>query len=130
MGVVRIYSCLRHLYCLSSAEIFQEIKCLFSKERSSLFFVIFNALLFYSFALQLGLVVDLTNTSRYYSVADLKKEGIKHVKVCPGQLLCINSGSCNVIFILLSLFCSYILRSVLGFRSSARGAILYLIIYL
>lgn len=35
--------------------------------------------------LQLGLVIDLTNTSRYYPVSDLKKEGIKHVKVCCGQ---------------------------------------------
>jgi mRNA-capping enzyme len=30
---------------------------------------------------QLGLVIDLTNTTRYYSTVDLKKEGIKHVKV-------------------------------------------------
>ncbi|KAG5022647.1 hypothetical protein JHK85_018989 [Glycine max] len=29
---------------------------------------------------KLDLVIDLTNTSRYYSVADLKKEGIKYVK--------------------------------------------------
>lgn len=34
---------------------------------------------------KLGLVIDLTNTSRYYPVSDLKKEGIKHVKVCCGQ---------------------------------------------
>ncbi|XP_029125111.1 mRNA-capping enzyme isoform X2 [Cajanus cajan] len=30
---------------------------------------------------KLGLVIDLTNTSRYYPVSDLKKECIKHVKV-------------------------------------------------
>ncbi|KAI7981625.1 putative disease resistance protein [Camellia lanceoleosa] len=33
----------------------------------------------------LGLVIDLTNTSRYYHASDLKKEGIKHVKIqCKG----------------------------------------------
>ncbi|KAI8560649.1 hypothetical protein RHMOL_Rhmol04G0274100 [Rhododendron molle] len=30
---------------------------------------------------RLGLVIDLTNTSRYYQASDWKKEGIKHVKV-------------------------------------------------
>ncbi|CAJ2670676.1 unnamed protein product [Trifolium pratense] len=35
---------------------------------------------------KLGLVIDLTNTSRYYPVSDLKKEGIKHVKIqCEGR---------------------------------------------
>ncbi|XP_027348894.1 mRNA-capping enzyme-like isoform X1 [Abrus precatorius] len=35
---------------------------------------------------KIGLVIDLTNTSRYYPVADLKKEGIKHVKIqCKGR---------------------------------------------
>ncbi|XP_027334116.1 mRNA-capping enzyme-like isoform X2 [Abrus precatorius] len=35
---------------------------------------------------KLGLVIDLTNTSRYYPVSDLKKEGIKHVKIqCRGR---------------------------------------------
>ncbi|GAU13939.1 hypothetical protein TSUD_262660, partial [Trifolium subterraneum] len=35
---------------------------------------------------KLGLVIDLTNTSRYYPVTDLKKEGIKHVKIqCRGR---------------------------------------------
>lgn len=34
-----------------------------------------------SLIFQLGLVIDLTNTSRYYLTSDLKKEGIKHVKV-------------------------------------------------
>ncbi|KAF5953668.1 hypothetical protein HYC85_006524 [Camellia sinensis] len=34
----------------------------------------------------LGLVIDLTNTSRYYHASDLKKEGIKHVKIqCKGR---------------------------------------------
>nr|KAJ0189523.1 hypothetical protein LSAT_V11C800428410 [Lactuca sativa] len=35
---------------------------------------------------KLGLVIDLTNTSRYYSVNDWKKEGIKYVKInCKGR---------------------------------------------
>ncbi|XP_031397140.1 mRNA-capping enzyme-like isoform X2 [Punica granatum] len=35
---------------------------------------------------KLGLVIDLTNTTRYYSALDLKKEGIKHVKIaCVGR---------------------------------------------
>ncbi|XP_020202950.1 mRNA-capping enzyme isoform X1 [Cajanus cajan] len=35
---------------------------------------------------KLGLVIDLTNTSRYYPVSDLKKECIKHVKIqCRGR---------------------------------------------
>ncbi|GMP51037.1 hypothetical protein CsSME_00017424 [Camellia sinensis var. sinensis] len=35
---------------------------------------------------KLGLVIDLTNTSRYYHASDLKKEGIKHVKIqCKGR---------------------------------------------
>ncbi|KAI4318965.1 hypothetical protein MLD38_032617 [Melastoma candidum] len=35
---------------------------------------------------KIGLVIDLTNTSRYYSTADLKKESIKHVKIqCVGR---------------------------------------------
>jgi mRNA-capping enzyme len=35
---------------------------------------------------KLGLVIDLTNTSRYYPVAEMKKEGIKHVKInCKGR---------------------------------------------
>ncbi|KAE8692885.1 hypothetical protein F3Y22_tig00110828pilonHSYRG00193 [Hibiscus syriacus] len=38
------------------------------------------------FGRKLGLVVDLTNTSRYHQTTDLKKEGIKHVKVqCRGR---------------------------------------------
>lgn len=40
-----------------------------------------NDFKFYSLIFQLGLVIDLTNTTRYYSTIDLKKEGIKHVKV-------------------------------------------------
>lgn len=31
--------------------------------------------------LQLGLVIDLTNTTRYYPLSDWTKEGIGHVKV-------------------------------------------------
>ncbi|KAK6944694.1 mRNA capping enzyme, adenylation domain [Dillenia turbinata] len=35
---------------------------------------------------KLGLVIDLTNTTRYYSVADWEREGIKHVKIrCKGR---------------------------------------------
>ncbi|MBA0771454.1 hypothetical protein Gotri_019921 [Gossypium trilobum] len=35
---------------------------------------------------KLGLVIDLTNTSRYYQTTDLKREGIKHVKIqCKGR---------------------------------------------
>ncbi|CAL5443996.1 unnamed protein product [Camellia sinensis] len=38
------------------------------------------------FANQLGLVINLTNASRYYHASDLKKEGIKHVKIqCKGR---------------------------------------------
>ncbi|KAF3448984.1 hypothetical protein FNV43_RR09708 [Rhamnella rubrinervis] len=34
----------------------------------------------------LGLVIDLTNTTRYYSTVDLKKDAIKHVKIqCKGR---------------------------------------------
>ncbi|KAL6987730.1 mRNA guanylyltransferase [Sarracenia purpurea var. burkii] len=35
---------------------------------------------------KIGLVIDLTNTSRYYPTSDWKKEGIKHVKIqCKGR---------------------------------------------
>ncbi|KAI7728393.1 hypothetical protein M8C21_026809 [Ambrosia artemisiifolia] len=35
---------------------------------------------------KLGMVIDLTNTTRYYSVNDWKKEGIKYVKInCKGR---------------------------------------------
>ncbi|XP_043713709.1 mRNA-capping enzyme-like isoform X3 [Telopea speciosissima] len=35
---------------------------------------------------EFGLVIDLTNTTRYYSPADCKKQGIKHVKIaCKGR---------------------------------------------
>ncbi|KAL2554749.1 mRNA capping enzyme family protein [Forsythia ovata] len=35
---------------------------------------------------KLGLVIDLTNSSRYYLINDCKKEGIKHVKIpCKGR---------------------------------------------
>ncbi|CAK7333549.1 unnamed protein product [Dovyalis caffra] len=43
---------------------------------------ILNNSKFYPLNFQLGLVIDLTNTTRYYSTLDLKKEGIKHVKIC------------------------------------------------
>ncbi|KAL3717058.1 hypothetical protein ACJRO7_008610 [Eucalyptus globulus] len=36
---------------------------------------------------KIGLVIDLTNSTRYYSPADLKKDGIKYVKIrCVGRL--------------------------------------------
>ncbi|XP_057803453.1 uncharacterized protein LOC131018766 [Salvia miltiorrhiza] len=35
---------------------------------------------------KIGLVIDLTNSSRYYNVNDWRKEGIKHVKIpCKGR---------------------------------------------
>ncbi|MCD7456514.1 hypothetical protein HAX54_031952 [Datura stramonium] len=35
---------------------------------------------------KLGMVIDLTNTSRYYSLSDWRKAGIKHVKIqCRGR---------------------------------------------
>ncbi|XP_010325810.1 uncharacterized protein [Solanum lycopersicum] len=35
---------------------------------------------------KLGMVIDLTNTSRYYSLSDWRKQGIKHVKIqCRGR---------------------------------------------
>lgn len=35
---------------------------------------------------ELGLVIDLTNTTRYYQPSDWKKQGIKHVKIaCKGR---------------------------------------------
>lgn len=45
----------------------------------------------------LGLVIDLTNTDRYYSVQDVKKEGIKHVKIrCKGRDSVPDNESVNV----------------------------------
>lgn len=41
------------------------------------------------FTIQLGLVIDLTNTTRYYLVTEWKKEGIKHVKVSNSWLDCL-----------------------------------------
>lgn len=40
-----------------------------------------SILMLHSINLQLGLVIDLTNTTRYYPVSDWTKEGIRHVKV-------------------------------------------------
>lgn len=59
---------------------------------------------FYTCDFQLGLVIDLTNTTRYYSVLDLKKEGIKHVKVCIGQLCLLIQGFLAVLLKLWYLF--------------------------
>ncbi|KAL5743644.1 hypothetical protein ACOSQ2_026760 [Xanthoceras sorbifolium] len=45
---------------------------------------------------KLGLVIDLTNTTRYYQTADLKKEGIKHVKIqCKGRDAVPDNASVN-----------------------------------
>eukprot|EP00262_Sarcandra_glabra_P008365 TRINITY_DN2186_c0_g4_i1.p1 TRINITY_DN2186_c0_g4~~TRINITY_DN2186_c0_g4_i1.p1 ORF type:complete len:618 (-),score=92.15 TRINITY_DN2186_c0_g4_i1:387-2063(-) len=40
----------------------------------------------HQFGSKLGLVIDLTNTTRYYPLSDWKKQGIKHVKIpCKGR---------------------------------------------
>ncbi|KAJ4704509.1 mRNA-capping enzyme-like [Melia azedarach] len=45
---------------------------------------------------KLGLVIDLTNTTRYYPTFDLKKEGIKHVKIqCKGRDAVPDNASVN-----------------------------------
>ncbi|KAM0949321.1 putative mRNA (guanine-N(7)-)-methyltransferase [Dioscorea sansibarensis] len=45
----------------------------------------------------LGLVVDLTNTSRYYSPSEWTKQGIKHVKIpCKGRDAVPDSESVNI----------------------------------
>ncbi|WRX23035.1 Dual specificity phosphatase [Theobroma cacao] len=45
---------------------------------------------------KLGLVIDLTNTFRYYQTTDLKREGIKHVKIqCRGRDAVPDNGSVN-----------------------------------
>ncbi|KAJ4834759.1 hypothetical protein Tsubulata_012596 [Turnera subulata] len=45
---------------------------------------------------KLGLVIDLTNTTRYYQTSDLKKEGIKHVKIyCKGRDAVPDNASVN-----------------------------------
>ncbi|KAG2690772.1 hypothetical protein I3760_09G205100 [Carya illinoinensis] len=45
---------------------------------------------------KLGLVIDLTNTSRYYTASDLNKEGIKHVKIqCKGRDAVPDNASVN-----------------------------------
>lgn len=37
---------------------------------------------------QLGLVIDLSNSYRYYTTSDLNKEGIKYVKVSLLSMAC------------------------------------------
>ncbi|CAK9179760.1 unnamed protein product [Ilex paraguariensis] len=45
---------------------------------------------------KLGLVIDLTNTTRYYSISDMGKEDIKHVKIfCRGRDSVPDNGSVN-----------------------------------
>ncbi|KAL0336787.1 UNVERIFIED_CONTAM: capping enzyme [Sesamum calycinum] len=49
--------------------------------------------------LQLGLVIDLTNSSRYYNFNEWKKEGIKHVKIaCKGRDSVPDNESVNKFF--------------------------------
>ncbi|OWM90230.1 hypothetical protein CDL15_Pgr006551 [Punica granatum] len=56
---------------------------------------------------KLGLVIDLTNTTCYYSVSDLNKEGIKHVKIsCVGRDAVPNSAQVNQFVYEVSLFLS------------------------
>jgi mRNA-capping enzyme len=51
-------------------------------------------------------VIDLTNTTRYYSTTDLKKEGIKHVKIaCKGRDAVPDNVSVNA-FVNEVFFCS------------------------
>lgn len=46
---------------------------------------------------KLGLVIDLTNTHRYYPASDWKKEGIKHVKIqCKGRDSVPDNESVNI----------------------------------
>ncbi|XP_074373520.1 uncharacterized protein LOC141713851 [Apium graveolens] len=45
---------------------------------------------------KIGMVIDLTNTSRYYSVSDWRNEGIKYVKIsCKGRDSVPDSGAVN-----------------------------------
>lgn len=68
---------------------------------------------FFSLIFQLGLVIDLTNTTRYYPATDLKKEGIKHVKV---------SVDCNIV----PVFC---LRPLIEWLNSSSFLLLFWVIY-
>ncbi|XP_009599545.1 uncharacterized protein [Nicotiana tomentosiformis] len=46
---------------------------------------------------KLGMVIDLTNTTRYYSSSDWRKEGIKHVKIpCKGRDAVPDNESCHL----------------------------------
>lgn len=46
---------------------------------------------------ELGLVIDLTNTTRYYDPSDWKKQGIKHVKIrCKGRDAVPDNESVNI----------------------------------
>ncbi|OIT02781.1 PREDICTED: mRNA-capping enzyme-like [Nicotiana attenuata] len=46
---------------------------------------------------KLGMVIDLTNTTRYYSSSEWRKEGIKHVKIpCKGRDAVPDNESCHL----------------------------------
>ncbi|RWR85370.1 Dual specificity phosphatase [Cinnamomum micranthum f. kanehirae] len=48
-------------------------------------------------ARELGMVIDLTNTTRYYPPSDWKKQGIKHVKIpCKGRDAVPDNESVNI----------------------------------
>ncbi|GLT37567.1 hypothetical protein SLA2020_118780 [Shorea laevis] len=56
---------------------------------------------------QLGLVIDLTNTTRYYPTSELQREGIKHVKIqCKGRDAVPDNVSVNNFVYEVSLFFS------------------------
>lgn len=74
---------------------------------------------FFPIPFQIGLVIDLTNTTRYYSPAEWTRQGIKHVKVRELKLICILE--IKRAFPMLTHFC---------FRFHAREEMLYLIMNL
>lgn len=48
----------------------------------------FDVVMLSSPQVKMGLLVDLTNTSRFYDRADIEKEGIKYVKLsCKGYMI-------------------------------------------
>ncbi|KAK4340978.1 hypothetical protein RND71_039479 [Anisodus tanguticus] len=55
---------------------------------------------------KLGMVIDLTNTTRYYSVSDWRKKGIKHVKIqCRGRDSVPDNEAVNLFVHEVSQFC-------------------------
>ncbi|PKI54884.1 hypothetical protein CRG98_024715 [Punica granatum] len=82
---------------------------------------------------KLGLVIDLTNTTCYYSVSDLNKEGIKHVKIsCVGRDAVPNSAQVNQFVYEVSLFLSrqnQTKKYILVHRTHGRNRTGYMIIH-